>query len=385
MKLKLAMLIAGLCVCVQTAQAQDDEISRTPVTSEKDINKTLFDLDTLDASYYFRANLPDNNYLTIEFKKLGYWPDKGFLKQVVSTAREVAANVADSFKRPGTSKRIDINIPISYEPLTVRTTEHITESNVVVMDKGSNMPLKIGMDTIRVLKTFAKIPHKHYPSLVQVQYTFILKDLDQINTLFNEQLVDSVETAFDNLVQKKEDKWMFPNAWYNGLDAVYDPYNPKAKKVMTTEGAGGMFNGIDADFNIGASLFRNDLAPNLGVGLNYKWLMRDRNYMFFGASMSMLGLFDRVGNKINAYDLTFINFEWGSIFTKQNTILPLYRSSIGVRYLLHDEFTHPTVGRDGWGFYGKYSLSRSTSISMDLYFLEPEETTVGVTVLFKIL
>lgn len=384
MKLKLAMFIAGLCACVHTAQAQDDEISRRPVTSESEINKTLFDIDTLDANYYFRANLPDNNYLTIEFKKLGYWPDKGFLKQVVSTAREVAASVADSFKKPGTSKRIDINIPISYEPLTVRTTEHMTESNVVVMDKGSNMPLKIGMDTIRVLKTFAKIHHKHYPSLVQVQYTFILKDLDQINTLFNEQLVDSVETAFDNLVQKKKDKWTFPNAWYNTLNAVYDPYNPKAKKVMTTEGAG-ILRGFGIYASIGASLFRNDLAPNLTAGLNYKWLMRDKNYMFAGASFTQLGLFDRVGNKINAYDLMFINAEWGTMLTKPNTLLPVYSVSIGGRYLLRDKFTHPTVPGDTWGFYGKYSLSRSTSISMDLYFLEPEESTFGVTVLFNIL
>jgi hypothetical protein len=154
---------------------------------------------------------------------------------------------------------------------------------------------------------------------------------------------------------------------------------------MAADGAGGMFNGFDPDFNIGASLFRNDLVPYFNMGMTYKWLMPEKNYMFVGFSLSTLGLFDRVGNKINAYDLTFINFEWGSIFTKPQTILPAYRTSIGIRYLLRNDFTHPTVTGNGWGTYGKYSLSRSTSIGLDLYFLEPEETTYGITISFKIL
>jgi hypothetical protein len=365
--------------------AQNDGISRTPVTSEIEINKTLFDMDTLDANYYFRANLPDNNYLTIEFKRLGYWPGKGFLKEVFSTARDVAANVADSFAKPGTSKRVDINIPMSGEPLTVRVTEHITSGNVLVMDKGGNMPLKIGMDTIRILKTFAKIKEKKYESLVQVQYTFILKDLDQINTLANEQVIDSVETAFDNLVHKKNDKWMFPNAWYNGLDAVYDPYNPKAKKVMTTAGSGGMFNGIAVDANVGVSLFRNELAPTIGYGLSYKWLTRNKDYTYIGVSMSALALFERFGNKVEMYDVTFLNAEWGTMFTKPHTMIPLYSTAIGFRYLLRNKFNSPTVPGDGYSMFFKYSLSKSTSIGFDLYFLEPEETSWGVSLYFKIL
>jgi hypothetical protein len=178
---------------------------------------------------------------------------------------------------------------------------------------------------------------------------------------------------------------MFPNAWYNGMDVVYDPYNTKAKKPMVVEGSGGLLHGFDADFNIGVSLFRNELAPNFSYGLNYKWLRRNRDYVFVGLSLSTIGLFDRVGNKINMYDVTFANIESGALFSKPNTVLPLYRASIGLRYLLRDSYTHPTVPGRGWAFFAKYSLSRSTTVVMDLYNLEPDEASVGVSLYFKIL
>lgn len=383
MKLRQLMLMGILCALALNTYAQD--ISKTPVSSEADIHKTLFEVDTLDINYYFRANLPDNNFLTIEYKKMSYWPEKGLMKQVFTTARDVVSNVADSFAKPGTSKRIDVNIPINNEPLSVKLVENPASGNVLLIGNRGNMPLKLGMDTIRIVKTFGKIIKKKYESLVQVQYTFILKDLEQINKLANDQLIDSIETAFDNLVEQKRKKWLFPNAWYNGLDAVYDPYNAKAKKTMVTESRGGFLNGIDVAANIGVSLFRNELAPTIDYGLTYKWLRQNKDYMFVGVSVSSMGTFERVGNKMNVYDVSFINAEIGAMFSKPHTLVPLYRASLGFRYLVQNDFTDPTLPGRGHSLFSKYSLSRSTSVCLDLYNFEPEEVYFGVSIYFKIL
>lgn len=383
MKARQLMLVGVLCALSLNTYAQ--RISKTPVSGEADINKTLFEVDTTDINYYFRANLPDNNFLTIEYKKMSYWPDKGFIKQVFATAREVAASVADSFARPATSKRIDINIPINNELLSVKLVEHPAPGNILLVGNGGTTPLKLGMDTIRIVKTFGKISKKKYESLVQVQYTFILKDLEQINTLANDRVIDSIENAFDNLVEQKRDKWLFPNAWYNGMDAVYDPYNAKAKKTMVTESRGGLLAGFDADANIGVSLFRNELAPTVAYGLTYKWLRQNKDYMFVGLSLSSMGIFERAGNKMNVYDVSFVNAEVGAMFSKPHTLLPMYRTSLGVRYLVRNGFTDPTIPGWGYSLFAKYSLSRSTSVCLDLYNFEPEEVSFGVSIYFKIL
>src|SRR6185436_10455677 len=100
------------CLLSLPAAAQDEIISHKPVSAEAEVKARLFELDTSGINYYFRANLPGDNFLVIEFNKASYWPVKGTLSEIFRVARETTKQVQDSFHNPSASKKIDIHVPV---------------------------------------------------------------------------------------------------------------------------------------------------------------------------------------------------------------------------------------------------------------------------------
>lgn len=380
------MVMAFLCLAITTASAQP-EISKTPVSSEIVIKERLFNLDTLDINYYFRANLPGDNFLVMEFKKLSYWPGKGQLREIFQAAKDVVKNTADSFRNPGTSKRVDIHIPSKGEPMTVRLYEHNDRGDLLVVQKGEQAPLKVGMDTIRVMRTYAEITEKKDKKLVQVQYTLILKDLEQVKTLVNNTAVEDAENTFDSLVNSKRKKWSNQDLWYHAIDAVYNPVETKPKKRLQVDGALGLLRGYSVDINVGVSLYQNMLAPSLDYCINYKWLKKNKEFSYIGLSMSALYFFQKTTTGTTAYNLTFINLESGTLFNKTNTLVPVYKTSIGIGVLVPNEYSLPGSEDGGFSMFVKYSLSKAVTISPVFYFPADENQSpfIGLTANFKIL
>lgn len=385
-KLPALLLIATIVFTNLHAQ----EISKTPVSAETEVKQRLFELDTLDVNYYFRANLPGDNFLVMEFKKLSYWPGKGNLEQIFKTARDVVYGVRDSFSHPGTSKRIDIHMPIKDEPLTARLFEHNEGGNLLVIKNGESAPLKIGMDTIRVLKTYSETTRKKDKRLAQVQYTFIVKDLEQITVLAGNSIIDSIDNVFSSLVEEKSRKWSQDDMWYHNMDVVYDPLAAGKKKRVEIKSVPGFFKGMDVDMNIGISLFRNTLAPNFDIGITYKWLAKEKDFTYVEFSLSSITFFDSwYTTDIGGADVSFANLEIGSMYNKKNTLIPLYRTSVGFGYKVSDYFPVSVFGQgyvyqlftgQGYRIFFKYSLSKAITIMPDFYIFRNDNIINGPAV-----
>lgn len=392
-----------LCILLTlTTVGRAKDIPKNPVSNEKNVKKNLFELDTLDIRYYFRSDLPENNFLTMEFEKLSYWPAGKSISKIFTAARDVVTGLRDSFAKPGTSKRIDVYMPLKDEPMIVRYTEHNDNGNLVLMNKGGNMPLKLGMDTIRIMKTYNDTTGSKNVALARIQYTFILKDLEQIYTLDNSYVTDSVQTTFDKLVNDKRETWQKQDAWHHTMDAWYNMGDNSGSR-LTVRSSTGIMKRVDLDGNIGMSLFRNTIAPNFDLGVSYKWLNKQKDYYFVQLSGSNISFFDQ-GNVfgLQASNILFLNLETGTLFNKKNTLVPLYKASVGVGYKVTQAFAYTVLGGNyytlfvgrGYRIFFKYSLSKAITVMPDLYiFSDPRVINgppintrfVGVTVYFRLI
>ncbi len=391
--------IIGLLLLVLPALSWGRGISKRPVADEQVVKHDLFQLDTLDIRYYFRANLPENNFLTMEFEKLSYWPANG-IGQVFSTAVSTVSGLRDSFAKPGTSKRIDIYVPYNNEPTLVRYTEHPDNGNLVLMKGGGNTPLKIGMDTIRIMKVYTDTTGMKHTIPARIQYTFILKDLEQVNTLNSRYVIDSVQGVFDAQVATKRKAWGRQDVWHHSMDAVYDMNG--AEPRVQAQASKGLLKRFDISADLGMSLFRNSLAPNGDIGLSYKWLKKNKNYSFAELSFSNISFFD-LDNLfgLQASNVLFMNMETGTLFSKKNSLVPMYKTSIGFGIKVSNDFAYTIMGGDfyvlfqgpGYRLFAKYSLSRAITVMPDLYFfgrtigqryMSNSARFVGITVYFKL-
>src|ERR1043165_3384242 len=120
--LKAAMLTALVCSALKaSAQRHVDRISHNPVKDEGNARGTLFNLPVEDTAYYFRADLPGDNFLVIQFDRLSYW-QSGMIPEIFKLANQSWKQVQDSFIGSTTSRKLSIHIPPSN-----RSEEHTSE------------------------------------------------------------------------------------------------------------------------------------------------------------------------------------------------------------------------------------------------------------------
>lgn len=360
------------------------QFGNMPVKNETQLREDLFELKNEYYNHSFRAALPGDNFLLIDFHKMSYWPDSAFMHTVFETAAQVADGMSDSFKSPLTSKRIDIHMPVKNRPLTVRLNEHTNEANIVMINYDQQLPLKLGMDTIRILKTFAEAGEsKHTP---QVLYTFLLKDLDDMQSLANDvNAISNTAGAFQTEVRALRKRWSREDTWYHEVDITYNSIENRNTTVNRNEG---IVKGFDAAYYLGASVFRNTIAPSLEVGGSYKWPVANGNFMQVGISLTTLAQFERNSESdYNFYNTNFVNIEFGTLVNKTNTLIPLYETSLGIGYMQTD---HPSlIPHECMRLFWHYSLSPSMRITPEIFvlFRENQENYVfpGITVSLKIL
>lgn len=369
------------------AYAQED--FRNPVKNEKAINRQLFELGREEHNHIFQVILPGDNFLLIDFARMSTWPDTSVLPLVFNTAAATAASVKDSFKSLNNSKRIDIHMPVKNSPLQVRLTEH-SGSELLHIQYGSQAPLKVGMDTIRILKTMeAEYDKDNGEERSEIQYTFVLKSLSEIEKLAdNKELIADIAQTIDSVVQAKRSRWNKQDRWYHHIGIKYNPLEPEKAKQLKVQHPAGFFKGLDANYYWGATLFRNTLAPYLEVGGSYKWPGDIGEYDYVRVSLSAIGLFERQSESVyNYYSASFVNAEIGTWINKTDTWIPVYETSIGFGYMFTD---HPSMRQHHVGkMFFNYSISPAIRITPDLYvlFRKGQDNYVwgGLTVSVKIL
>lgn len=367
------LLVAGIALpLTAAAQFEYEEPPTPPIKPERLVKQELFELDSRSINYRFKAALPGDNLLLIEFDKMSYYPGRDALQQIINKATEAVAAVEDSFRHATASRRVDIHLPIKDEPMTVRIKEHTDGSEMIVISNKQQAPLKIGMDTVRILKNFEERKKGDSTFVTKIQYTFLLKDARQIKELRNNTtLVDNIAAAFDTEVNKQREKWSKQDIWYHAMGISYDPQKENRDEQVKVNKIPGFARGFNTNCNMGVTLYNNTLAPYMDLGYSYRWPVNLDEYTFVRASLSAFYIFDKLpSGDVKVYGAPFINVEMGSLLNKKDTIIPVYQVSVGLGYKIEGEDTRgykPTEGRIFRMFFN-YSLSKAFTFTPEFYY-----------------
>lgn len=365
--------------------------SAKPIDSEQDIKEKLFHLDKKQYNHSFSITLPDDNFLLIDFYRMSYWPDSSDLQNICDIAADAVGQVQSSFDNDQTSKFIGVHVPEKNRPITVMSRENNDGSDIVVISKGVTSPLKIGMDTVRVLKTYktVKDPLEETDVLAQVQYTFVLKDMSDMEVLANNKaVIYDVANTLDSVINQKRNKWNKQDTWYHKIGISYKPMEGDGKqKLKVTNPDLGISKAFDLGYYIGAALYRNDFVPSLEMGLSYKFPIMGRESFYTRASLVTLTQFEKVSQ--SRYDMHYTGFicaEIGSIVDRPNSGVPIYTTSLGVGYMISD---HPAnKSRTGYKLFFHYGLTPTLRATVDFYGLKNDrgETDLwsGITFAMKL-
>lgn len=379
MHIKYLLLIAAsfLVPCALQAQdknrvnlveTEDYDISKTPVVSETDIKHRLFSLPQEEPNFYFRVNLQDDNFFIAEFTKIGHWQGKGAIQDIFDKAASTTEAVADSFASATASKKLEIHIPIANAPLTLRLSEHAENNRIMALSGQTRHALKIGMDTISILKTYSEDKLKNTTELAQVKYTFILKNLNDIyNLKSNTTLIADIEHTLDSLVQRKRDQWMADNAWYHSMRAEYSPHATD-KKRLKKEITGTGMQAFDLNVSLGATLLQNNIAANSEAGIGYRWKTTTPNrYNHVGVSLNALVLTQDLLNTPRLHNLTFVNLSFGTLYQNKRMLIPIDQVSVSVGYKIAND-PHPVFDKQILRYSFNLSVSNLLTISPEYYY-----------------
>ena len=354
------------------------------------MKRELFELSHIQYNHHIKVDLPDDNFLLMDFYRTSYWPEKEALKSIFDIAGKTATMVADSFESALTSKRIDIHAPVKNRPLSVRIKEHNDGTDLVIINYDQQAPLKLGMDTIRILKTHCAADDDHEKAAIL--YTFVLKDVEDMNTIAKDKhMIDDIVNALDSAIQQRKKRWKREDTWYHQLGINYTTAAINGQSKLTVDNKGGFGKGLDAAYYIGASVFRNTLTPFIEVGGSYKWQNSYGNYGFFRISMSSMPIFERnSSSQYDYYSLGFVKAEFGTLINKSNrsnTWVPLYQTSMGFGYMFGD---HPSFkSHQGYSMFWNYSLSSAVRITPQIILLvrNGQDNLIwpGLTISLKVL
>lgn len=381
--LKAAMLAAGLCLAlISNAQRHILYVSRDPVKDMSTARGTLFNLPAKDSAYYFRADLPGDNFLAIQFGKLSYW-QSGMIPEIFKLAKQSWEQVQDSFSGTTTARKLSIHVPAANYPIIAATKEYGADEKVLLLKGQQVQPLRIAVDTLTVLKLLS--PDKDdTANKRQIQYTFLMKDLSEIAALAdNEELVANIEHTFDSLVTVMRARWKNQDAYYRHLQARYDARPEAGKRKLQTTIPGSLLNGLEYTGEIGTSF----IAGTIATYGNLKLSLMTSKESFVALSYSAIGFAKMTDNKLSISSTGFLNIEFGARYISTASV-PIYRTSVGYGYRV--SMLDPAPYDFRHRFFFNYSLSQAVTVTPDFYVIPKRGDTkaisfVGITLAVKIL
>lgn len=393
---RFCKVLAALCLPVAAFGQQKRNLP--PVMPESAIVSRLFEMPEKDINYQFTLSIPHGNFLIVEFKQLTDWRDQGAFNKVTATASGIAGQYGPESKNEQNSKRLDIHLPIENEPVTARFRENHINPDLKIFAAGDNAPLKAGMDTIRVLKTLAEEKNTEGDKeKIQVQYTFLLKDIKQIADLAaDHDWQEQSAGVIDSVVQHYRGKWHHPNLWYHQLYVSYRPEDtdPQRRLVINNKRAedeqGGLGKALHSDIGIGIGLIRNTLAPMSELGISYQFVADNDAYLYTRLSMNSFVLYNRqADNTYKTASTGMINIELGTGAAQRSGLVPYYRISIGFGVKVGSykkDASDPADSRDLYKIFARYGITKALSTSLDAYLVpkHQERNFLGLSLILRI-
>lgn len=365
--LRTAVLAVLLGSAVPRAAAQADPISRTPVTDAITARDRLFSLPAGDSNFFFRTDLPGDDFLLIRFNRLGTW-QPGTLPDMVAAAQQAWAGVRDSLRSPTATRRLAVHLPPSGYPAIVAYREWGAESPTLLLKNGSAQPLRIASDTLVLLKT---LPATGATPAPQIEYTFLLKDLGDIDDLAAAPaLLDNISQKFDSLVAATARRWKRPDAEYHQLSAQYDVRNGIGPAAgFRSFRRGSLYDRFEYGSDLGASVLSGILVNTAVLRESYYFNAREaraRQKNYVAVSLSALNLISVVSrDELVIRSLSFLNVELGALYGSVFDDLPLYRTGLGVGYRISDYNAGPYDFR--YRLFFNYSVSKALTIVPEFY------------------
>lgn len=367
----------------------------TPFPSEEQASDRLFSLDEKNTNYRFTAELPGSNFLIIEWGQLSTWQDKGDLQHIIALAKQYYSGIQDSFTGSTSAKRLDIHIPISGEPATVMYCEHAVANKALLVKGKIQAPLKMNMDTIRILRTLSEKEIRKETKLMQMQYTFLLKDIDQIKTLEeNKMMTDNISHTFDSVIVEYRKRWYKQDKWTHNLNVNYHPLSndPKkrvdVKRLREEDNSGRFYKASEVEWRAGVTLLHNTLCPVLDLGYSYKWQSKEVEYSYVRGSLSQIYQLrsGSSGNPPNS--ISFFNIEYGWLKNKKNTFVPIHGASFGLGYAYNPKNTsyyNPLFEEHIVRAFFSYKVSKLMTVNLDNFSYLQHGNSFTITCLFRFL
>lgn len=384
-KLRTAILTAGAFLLLRSATAQQPVTPFYPVRSEEEIMAGMFRIPEEDLKYNFTTVLPDGNYLMIGFRRLSDWRPEANLKGMIAIAGHVLEGYRDSLdSRDGTCK-LEIHVPVDHTPVISSFSSRSAHTRLVTESGGARSLLKIGMDTVRILKNIVVRPSSEEEMeeemLVQVQYTFLLKDIRQLLRLSRDtQWISGTAMVYDSLVDARRRKWKRQDAWYHYMYVKYDQNEQDPKKRIQTRTSlrsdehlyGNRVMNVTCGF--GALLVRNDLCPNIDFGLTWNCYSDREATMFTRLSLNSFMRYEEQPDKrFRPYTTSFLNGELGIRSAgSRSRVMPFYQFSIGFGYFIdfntgrNKDLRDPSISARQYKIFFNYALSKTVIISPEI-------------------
>jgi hypothetical protein len=386
-KLFFALLfLVGLPYILSAQMYTNLEPNPKPFAGEQVSVATLFSLDESDVNFHFTVALPGGNFIIIEWDRLSYWRDKADLQNIIAIAKAYESQIDDSFHEKTSAKLIGLHLPVGNNPVTMMYSEHSAGSNVMIFKDNRPEPLKMNMDTIRVVKTLDEKVVKSKTELVQLQYTFLLKDIGQIQSLDNDPaLIEKIAYTFDSIVMKYRRRWSAQDSWDKNLTVNYYPLQQKHQLTAVVNNAGPngkSYTPLEIEYNLGISLVRSTLCPYVDGGISYKWPTVKKSFLFARVSYSaFIENVMQTPTAYNVYDEAFVNGEFGVQQDTRINSVPSYQLSFGYGHNISQpsKYTDPSLPLRLNTLFIKWKLSKIFTLSYNVYFDKLGKNDQGIS------
>lgn len=255
-------------------------------------SNSLYKISKDQYNHHFEYKLPEDGILKIDFLRLSDWGDKNMLPQIAHIAAMQIAQLKDSFQSDYTEKSVEINVPIDNEVLLVNYHEDGKNKNQLAYKNGSYYQLKTGFDTIRIVKNVAiKTKPLVDSGLVQIQYTFILKGLNDITALENDPtLMVRLGSLTDSVINEKRKVWYRQDAISHNLTLTVDANKGDSLYAYNDRGGYAYGRHIGLYIALGATVYNNNISPYADVSVAYFLPTRGSMQGFVGFNVNAFGL-----------------------------------------------------------------------------------------------
>lgn len=310
---KILVLLYLLTALSHSAGAQS--LLQTMYDDRKPVSNQMFQLNPEQYNHHFDFQLPNDGRLLVDFLRLSDWGEQNQLARITGIAAEQARALRDSFTSDYSTKLLEVNIPIDGKIIALNYSEETGGKKQMAYKDGVYYQLKTGFDTIRVIRN-AGIRQKPLTDsgLIQVQYTFVLKDISDIGALAEHPAaIETIGRLADEAIARQKKRWNKPDAIYHRFDLKYVPGDKEPMKADNHDGAFMAFTSrmIGIYIGFGAAVYNNNtnsISPFIDESVAYLIPSRTRLQPFVGLNLTTFGFL--TSNSVQKV-FTSYNFEYG--------------------------------------------------------------------------